>query len=193
MTAIANTPSETVRCKTAELLNRHLAAAVDLREQVEEAQRTIGAECIAIHELLGQVTEAVGDYSDTICERRAALGTIKRMGKETGEVALGRPLFSREIAIADDGAQIAAVSNALAAFGDATRKAVDETASFGDADTSEVFTELSRSIDYHLWLVESHLNRPIALRHRDSRQFGLASRKFTGFYPDLLAAERGWL
>ena len=28
--------------------------------------------------------------------------------------------------------------------------------SFGDIDTSDLFTEVSRGIDYQLWLVESH-------------------------------------
>ncbi|HXC27186.1 MAG TPA: hypothetical protein VNV38_04455 [Stellaceae bacterium] len=56
-------------------------------------------------------------------------------------------------------AHIAAVTAALAAFGDGARKAIDEAAGFGDQDTSDVFTEVSRGIDKELWLVESHLHR----------------------------------
>jgi len=48
------------------------------------------------------------------------------------------------------------VTAALASFGDSARKAIDEAAAFGDQDTSDVFTEVSRGIDYQLWLVESH-------------------------------------
>ena len=48
---------------------------------------------------------------------------------------------------------------ALAAFGDAARKAIDEAAEVGDQDTSDVFTEVSRGIDKQLWLVEAHLQR----------------------------------
>ena len=51
-----------------------------------------------------------------------------------------------------------AVTAALAAFGDSVRKAIDEAAAFGDQDTSDVFTEVSRGIDYQTWLVESHLH-----------------------------------
>ena len=45
---------------------------------------------------------------------------------------------------------------ALATFGEAACNAINETASFGDADTSDVFTEISRGVDQQLWLVESH-------------------------------------
>jgi starvation-inducible DNA-binding protein len=48
------------------------------------------------------------------------------------------------------------VTAVLASFGESVRNAIDETASFGDVDTSDVFTEISRSVDQQLWLVESH-------------------------------------
>jgi hypothetical protein len=38
------------------------------------------------------------------------------------------------------------VTAALAAFGDSTRKAIDETLTLGDQDTSDVFTEVSRGV-----------------------------------------------
>jgi starvation-inducible DNA-binding protein len=38
------------------------------------------------------------------------------------------------------------------------REAIDEAAQFGDADTADVFTEISRETDKQLWLVESHLH-----------------------------------
>jgi starvation-inducible DNA-binding protein len=177
MTASLSTPpSESIRRRSGELLRRHLAAAVDLRRQIEEAQRNMSPECrIPIRELLAQVAEAVGDYSETIAERRAALGAAK----ETGEAAVRGPSLRHEVEIADDVAQVAAVAAALAAFGDSTRKAIDMAAAFGDADTSGAFIELSRGIDYHLWLVESHLSRSTALRYRDDRQIGPVPRAST--------------
>jgi DNA-binding ferritin-like protein len=30
---------------------------------------------------------------------------------------------------------------------------------FGDRDTADLFTEVSRGVDYRRWLVESHLSR----------------------------------
>ena len=63
-----------------------------------------------------------------------------------------------ELGVADEKAHLTAVTAALAAFGDSVRKAIDEAAAFGDQDTSDVFTEVSRGVDYQTWLVESHLH-----------------------------------
>jgi starvation-inducible DNA-binding protein len=58
--------------------------------------------------------------------------------------------------VADEKAHIAAVTAALVSFGESARNAIEESDQFGDIDTSDLFTEVSRGIDYQLWLVESH-------------------------------------
>ena len=93
-------------------------------------------------------------YSDTIAERAAALGGT---AEGTIQTAVEHSFLDRyRLGIADAEAHIAAVTGALATFGESVRNAIDETASDGDADTSDVFTEISRGIDQQLWLVESH-------------------------------------
>lgn len=52
---------------------------------------------------------------------------------------------------------VAAVADKLAAFGRSVRKAIDDSAELGDADTADLFTEISRAIDERLWLTEAHL------------------------------------
>ena len=42
-------------------------------------------------------------------------------------------------------------------FGTTTRKAINTAAEAGDADTADLFTEVSRGVDKLLWLVEAHL------------------------------------
>ena len=37
------------------------------------------------------------------------------------------------------------------------RGAIDATAELGDADTADLFTQLSREIDKYLWFLEAHL------------------------------------
>ena len=41
--------------------------------------------------------------------------------------------------------------------GKALRDGIDETDDAGDADTSDLLTELSRDIDKKLWMLEAHL------------------------------------
>ena len=153
----SNTLSQNIRVKAAELLNRHLAAAIDLHAQVKQAHWNVrGPAFIAIHELLDKVAEAVEDYSDTIAERAGALGGT---AEGTIQVAVERSFLEKyELGVADEKAHLPAVTAALAAFGGSARKAIDQAAALGDQDTSDVFTEVSRGIDYQLWLAESHLH-----------------------------------
>jgi starvation-inducible DNA-binding protein len=155
MQKTANTLSKNIRAKSVAVLNRHLAAAIDLHAQVKQAHWNVrGPTFIAIHELFDKVADAVEGYSDTIAERAAALGGT---AEGTIQVAVEHSFLPRyKLGIADAEAHITAITAALAAFGESARNAIDETASFGDADTSDAFTEISRATDQQLWLVESH-------------------------------------
>src|SRR5713101_191920 len=138
----SNTLSENIRSKSTELLNRHLAAAIDLHAEIKQAHWNVrGPAFIAIHELFDKVADVADGYSDTIAERAAALGGT---AQGTVQVAVERSFLEQyKLGIAGERAHLAAVTAALAAFGDSARKAIDEAAAFGDADTSDVFTEIS--------------------------------------------------
>jgi starvation-inducible DNA-binding protein len=45
---------------------------------------------------------------------------------------------------------------ALATFGKFARQAISQADDLGDADTADVFSEVSRGIDKWLWMVEAH-------------------------------------
>jgi starvation-inducible DNA-binding protein len=144
----SNTLSENIRSKSVELLNRHLAAAIDLHAQVKQAHWNVrGPTFIAIHELFDKVADAVEGHSDTIAERAAALGGTAEW---TVHVAVERSFLEPyKLGVADEKSHISAVTAVLAAFGDSARKAIDESAAFGDQDTSDVFTEIWRDVDHH--------------------------------------------
>ena len=57
----------------------------------------------------------------------------------------------------DGRSHLGALSSALAAFGTAARKGIDQANELGDLDTADLFTEVSRGIDKWLWFVEAHL------------------------------------
>jgi starvation-inducible DNA-binding protein len=151
-----NTLSENVRAKSIELLNKHLAAAIDLHGQVKQAHWNVrGPTFIAIHELFDKVADNVESYSDTLAERAAALGGTAH---GTVHIAAERSFLAPyTLGVADEKKHILAVSTSLAAFGQSARSAIDEAAVSGDADTADLFTEVSRGIDHQLWFVESHL------------------------------------
>jgi starvation-inducible DNA-binding protein len=151
-----NTLSENIRGQSVELLNKHLAASIDLQAQVKQAHWNVrGPSFIAIHELFDGVAAEVGNWSDLMAERAGGLGGTAH---GTIQVAAERSfLVPYDLGIADEAKHVFAVCGALAAFGQSIRQAIGETTKIGDADTADLFTEVSRGVDKQLWLVESHV------------------------------------
>ncbi len=52
---------------------------------------------------------------------------------------------------------IAALADRYAALAKSTRAAIDASSKHGDADTSDLFTGISRGLDKALWFLEAHL------------------------------------
>jgi starvation-inducible DNA-binding protein len=59
--------------------------------------------------------------------------------------------------LTDGLAHVDALATALADFGRKVRRAIDESAKLKDADTSDLFTGVSRDVDKYLWFLEAHL------------------------------------
>lgn len=151
-----NTLAEPIRMQSVALLNRHLAAAIDLHAQMKQAHWNVrGLAFIAIHELFDKVSVEVESYSDALAERAGGLGGTAR---GTIQVAVEQSFLSPyPLGIADEKEHIFAVSGALAGFAESVREAINLATAFGDVDTADLFTEISRGIDHQLWFVESHV------------------------------------
>ena len=150
-----NTLSEAIRMQSIELLNKHLAAAIDLHAQTKQAHWNVrGPGFIAIHQLFDRVSEDVEKFSDMLAERAGGLGGTAH---GTIQVAAARSfLIPYDLGIADENSHVFAVSAALAAFGQSARDAIGLATHSGDVTTADLFTEISRGIDQQLWFVESH-------------------------------------
>jgi starvation-inducible DNA-binding protein len=137
------------------LMNQRLASAVDLQAQMKQAHWNVkGPSFIGLHELFDKVDEAVEDYVDKIAERIVQLGGI---AEGTVRVAASRTrLPEYPLAISDGMAHVEAVARALSTFGQEARNTIDEANALDDADTADLFTEVSRGIDKWLWFVEAH-------------------------------------
>ncbi|SPE59663.1 DNA protection during starvation protein [Verrucomicrobia bacterium] len=137
------------------LMNQRLADATDLQTQMKQAHWNVkGPNFIALHKLFDEIYEDVGEYVDLIAERIAQLGGI---AEGTVRLAAARSRLSEyPHEIADGSAHVEAVSKALAAFGEEARRSIDEATELNDADTADIFTEISRGTDKWLWFVEAH-------------------------------------
>ena len=144
------------REKLIEILNGRLADASDLKSQIKQAHWNVkGMSFIALHELFDSIATAVEAHIDLIAERvttlgGTAMGTVRLAAQNSG-------LSEYPHEITDGASHVDAVSTALADFGKAVRKGIDEAADLGDQDTADIFTEISREIDKQLWFVEAHI------------------------------------
>jgi starvation-inducible DNA-binding protein len=138
------------------LLNHHLAAAIDLMSQAKQAHWNVkGPSFIALHELFDKVADAVEDQVDEIAERITSLGgTAEGTVQVVGQRSKLRP-YPLTISAGRD--HVAALSSALAEFGKGARAAIDDADGLGDADTADLFTQVSREIDKQLRFVEAHV------------------------------------
>lgn len=144
------------RAKLNVVLNQHLADAFDLMSQVKQAHWNVkGPDFWQLHKLFDELAERAAEWSDEFAERVAALG-----GYATGTVRMAAasstlPEFPTEITESMD--YVRAVAERLAAFTNSAREAIDRTEQLGDADTADLFTEVSRCADQYLYFLEAHL------------------------------------
>jgi len=147
---------EKTRRMMIDLLNEQLADVLDLGLQFKQAHWNVkGPHFIGLHELFDKVAEELEEFTDGIAERAVelggvALGTVQIINKNSRLPAYPLDLSSGR-------GHVAALSGALANFGATTRTAIDTTSKAGDADTGDLFTEISRGVDKLLWMVEAHL------------------------------------
>ena len=147
---------ETARGKLVDLLNARLADAIDLQTQCKQAHWNVrGPTFIALHELFDKVNEDVEEYVDLVAERLVQLGGV---AEGTARSVAKRSALPEYGAKGSSGREhVDALSTALATFGKSAREAIDKANDLRDADTADIFTEISRGVDKWLWMVEAHL------------------------------------
>jgi starvation-inducible DNA-binding protein len=145
------------REKLVELLNARLADTFDLYSQLKQAHWSVrGSDFIQLHELYDTIAESVLEFVDEIAERATALGGFAIGTVRMAAEATSLDEYPLDAISGEETIQV--VADRLASYGAAARQAIDTADSeLGDMDTSDLFTEISRSIDKHLWFVEAHL------------------------------------
>jgi starvation-inducible DNA-binding protein len=94
---------------------------------------------------------------DLIAERGVALGGV---AEGTVQMVSRRSKLPEYAAKTGEWTvHVEAMRTALATFGSSARRAIDEATDLKDADTADLFTEVSRGIDKLLWMVEAHVQK----------------------------------
>ncbi|HKE89676.1 MAG TPA: DNA starvation/stationary phase protection protein Dps [Gemmatimonadales bacterium] len=153
--ATKNDLPEATRLEVIRLLNQRLADSIDLQTQCKQAHWNVkGPTFIALHKLFDDINEDVEEYSDLIAERVVQMGGVAE--GTVGVVADRSTLVDYPIGLATGAEHVAALSDALAAFGRSVRLGIEEMNDLQDAGSADILTEISRGVDKWLWFVEAH-------------------------------------
>jgi starvation-inducible DNA-binding protein len=145
-----------VRASVVEILNQTLAATLDLKTQVKQAHWNVkGKDFYQLHELFDELAGELEEYIDLVAERVTALGATA-MG--TARIAAAQSILPEyPYDIVDGMEHVTALAERYAPYAAHLRSAIDQTDTLGDADTADLYTEISRDIDKRLWFLEAHL------------------------------------
>ena len=158
-----NNLSDNARKVTLQLLNARLADGLDLALITKQAHWNLkGLQFIGVHEMLDGFRTEQDDLNDKMAERAVQLGgtaygTTQAITANSQLTAYPTDIY----AIAD---HLAALIDRYAVTANAVRASIDEADDAGDADTADLFTEVSRALDKQLWFLEAHVQegpRPV--------------------------------
>jgi starvation-inducible DNA-binding protein len=146
-----------IRQQVVEILSQTLATSTDLKTQLKQAHWNVkGLDFFQLHELFDELAGEIEGYVDLTAERITTLGAVA-LG--TARIAAQESILPEYPADLADGVEhITALADRYAAYAKHLREAIDKTAELGDADTSDLYTEISRTIDMRLWFLEAHLH-----------------------------------
>lgn len=150
-----NSLSEEVRAKVTTLLVARMADAIDMVLMAKQAHWNVkGPQFRALHQQFDEVHDAARSAMDLIAERAVMLGA--QVHGTLRAAARASSLDEYPLDICDGQAHVVALGDRLSQFGRLMRDAIDSAEELGDADTADMFTEISRAIDMQTWMVETH-------------------------------------
>ncbi|MGK7911242.1 MAG: DNA starvation/stationary phase protection protein Dps [Synechococcus sp.] len=144
------------RANLVALLNQTLADTLDLKTQVKQAHWNVkGMQFIALHEMFDGFSTILEGYIDMVAERVTALGGVAMGTARTA--ARESNLSEYDLDAVSGEAHVRALAHQYGAYASAVRAAISTAEANDDADTADLYTEISRQIDKDLWFLEAHL------------------------------------
>jgi starvation-inducible DNA-binding protein len=138
------------------ILNARLADTLDLYTQTKFAHWNVkGKDFYQVHLLFDAIAEHVEEGIDLIAERVTALGGVAE--GTLRQAAAASNLSEYNLNARGSMEHVAALTEQVAAVANAARAAIDQTDELEDKGTSDLFTEIVRTLDKDLYFLESHL------------------------------------
>jgi starvation-inducible DNA-binding protein len=145
-----------IRAYVTTMLNRTLACTVDLRSQVKQAAWNVkGSACLQLQALFDTLAAELDTYTDLLAERITVLGGMVR--GTVRMVATLSTLLEYPGDVVEGEAHVRALVERFADYARAIRACIAQAADVEDADTANVYTDISRGIDKRLSVLQAYL------------------------------------
>jgi starvation-inducible DNA-binding protein len=137
------------------LLNKRLADTFDLYSQIKQSHWNVqGPDFFQLHQLFDQLAEEIFPFVDEIAERVTALGGVASGTARMAAQSSG--LRENDLGAAEGRKHVDLLVERYAYYAAAVRKAIDEADDHRDKSTADLFTQISRAADKHLWFLVAH-------------------------------------
>jgi starvation-inducible DNA-binding protein len=148
--------SSDVRAQVIDILNQSLASTLDLKTQVKQAHWNVkGMDFYQLHELFDEMASELEEFVDMLAERVTALGGLALGTARIAATKSTLPEYPLDILEGKE--HVTALADRYAMYAKSVREGIAKTDELGDADTADLYTEISRAIDKRLWFLEAHL------------------------------------
>lgn len=146
---------EKAKAVSIETLQGVLSDVLDLWSHAKAAHWNVkGPSFIALHQLFDEVAGHLDEAADMIAERIVQLGG---MPEGTARQVAKASRLKEFPTTQDEKQTVKALAERMSAFADTVRDAIDTVDEAGDANTADLFTEVSRQLEKDLWFVAAHL------------------------------------
>jgi starvation-inducible DNA-binding protein len=144
-----------VRSDIIRLVNQQLADLTDLYSQTKQAHWNVkGENFYSLHLLFDSLAAAISPQIDDVAERVTALGGV---AQGTVRMAASHSRLPEYPEAVDGRAHLKALAARFAECARSTRAAIHTAQELGDDGTADLFTQISRDLDKHLWFIEAHM------------------------------------
>ena len=146
------------REKVINILNDNLVEMQALQMAVKQAHWNLkGDGFIGVHELLDDVSARLRDGIDTIAERAVILGGFARGTLEVAADKAKMTAYPVELVELDQ--HVNELKDRFLSVGASIRQAASDAEEAGDADTEDLFVEISRALDKDAWFIGANAKR----------------------------------
>jgi starvation-inducible DNA-binding protein len=150
-----NKLSAKVREGSVALLNQTLANLTDLHSQTLQAHWNVrGRHFYPLHKLFEELAGQVEEHLDDIAERATALGGVALGTIRQAAAASQVPEYPLKGLQDED--HLTALAERYGFCANSARESIEASSTAGDADTADLFTQISRTLDKALWFIEAH-------------------------------------